>query len=182
MDLFMKRDAVLKLQAQLVEVWEKAFAALHNTVLGKGTGIIQWLGCWSNSIYTLPTCDFNALIGPADFEELCLPSLKAQAAKAGRCVFHLDGPEAARHAKTLAAADEITAIQYTPGAGTPSALTHIDMFKMFQKVGKSLVVICPYKEIPEVINKLDHRGLYLIASGVTNQSTADEILKVVNNL
>ena len=81
--------------------------------------MIQWLGCWSPVPYTLPTCDFNYMISPAQFAEFCLPSLREQARRAGRCVFHLDGPGASRHAPALAAEPAITAIQYTPGAGTP---------------------------------------------------------------
>jgi hypothetical protein len=61
--------------------------------------------------------DFNYMIGPDDFVETCLPSLREQARRAGRCVLHVDGPGAANHAAAIAGAPEITAVQYTPGAG-----------------------------------------------------------------
>ena len=56
---------------------------MHDTVLEGGALIVQWLGCWSSvAVYALPTCDFNALIGPRDFVETCLPWLAEQARRA----------------------------------------------------------------------------------------------------
>jgi len=42
---------------------------------------------------------------------------------------------------------EITAIQFTPGAGTPSALAWVDMFKRIQSRGRSVLAICPPEEV-----------------------------------
>ena len=74
------------------------------------------MNCQTASYVNVPLRE----ISPTDFVEVCLPSLHEQARRAGRAVYHLDG--APRHARALAEDSAITAIQYTPGDGTPSAL------------------------------------------------------------
>lgn len=175
MDLIENGPRIVAAAAKVVKAWERAFAAFHDAILGAGAGVIQWLGCWSSVPYTLPTCDFNSMISPAQFGEFCLPSLQEQARRAGRCVFHLDGPGASRHAAALAAEPLITAVQYTPGAGTPSALAKLEMFKMLQAAGKPIIVAAPAEEVPELLRKLDHRGLCFFLGGVKSPAHADEL-------
>lgn len=175
MDLLENGAQVVASAAKVVDAWEAAYSALHDAILGAGAGVIQWLGCWSMVPYTLPTCDFNYMIGPAQFAEFCLPSLREQARRAGRCVFHLDGPGASRHAAALASEPLITAVQYTPGAGTPSALAKLEMLKMLQAAKKPIVVMAPAEEVPELLRKLDHRGLCFLPGGVKSPAHADEL-------
>lgn len=177
MDLVDNRDAVKGAAMKIVGAWHEVFRMLHETALGEGAGVTQWLGCWSDIPHTVPTCDFNALIGPSDFIDVCLPSLREQARLAGRCVIHLDGPAAARHAETLAQEPSINAIQYTPGAGTPSALAKIDMLRMLQKAGKPLLLICPREEVDELADRLDPGGLALWPSDVNTPQMADDIAR-----
>jgi hypothetical protein len=175
MDLLENGEPVLAAAAKAVDAWEGAFVAFHDAILGAGAGILQWLGCWSPVPYTLPTCDFNFMISPAQFAEFCLPSLREQARRAGRCVLHVDGPGASRHAPALAKEPLITALQYTPGAGTPSALAKLEMLKMLQAAGKPIFVSCPVEEVPELLRKLDPRGLCLGPSGIKSPAHADEV-------
>ena len=173
MDLYDERDAVKQAAMEVVDAWHAAFLDLHDAALSAGAGVVQWLGCWSSGPHTVPTCDFNALIGPEDFADVCLPSLRQQARLAGRCVLHLDGPAAARHAEALAAEPDIQAIQYTPGAGTPSALAKLDMLRMLQRAGKPILIICPAGEVDALADALDPRGVALWPSGVATPAAAD---------
>lgn len=178
MDLYDEPEAVKAAADRMVDVWEAAFSHLYDTILGAGAGTVQWLMPWSHTPYTLPTCDFNFSIGPGQFAEFCLPSLREQARRAGRCVFHLDGPSAAKHAEALAHTPEITAVQYTPGVGTPSALEKLDMFKMLQAAGKPLVVVPVVDELPKLVEALDPRGVMFLIHGV-DAATADWAMNVV---
>ncbi|MCW5559694.1 MAG: hypothetical protein KIT22_17905, partial [Verrucomicrobiae bacterium] len=81
--------------------WHKAFSMLYEMATAHGAGLTHWLGIWSDAPYVVPACDFNFLIGQADFERLCLPDIARQAATVGRAVFHLDGPGAAKHIDAL---------------------------------------------------------------------------------
>ncbi|MCC7518321.1 MAG: hypothetical protein IT578_03950 [Verrucomicrobiae bacterium] len=174
-DLLDHGAAVVSAAAQVVDAWEEVYATFYDIVLGARAGVVQWLLCWSATPYTVPTCDFNFMISPAQFAEFCLPSLRDQARRAGRCVLHVDGPGASRHAAALAKEPTITAIQYTPGAGTPSALAKLEMFKMLQAAGKPLIVFCPAEEVPELLRKLDPRGLCLAPEDVTSPAHADTL-------
>lgn len=176
-DLYEHREAVLEAAAQAVDAWEMVFGRMYDLILGRGAGVAQWVSCWADSPFTVPTCDFNALIGVEDFKAVCMPSLKEQARRAGLCVLHLDGPDAARHAETLAADKDITAVQYTPGAGTPSALAKLPMFRMFQEHKKPLFIECPYDEVKQLARELDPSGCAIRVSSLTSQEQAAELIR-----
>jgi hypothetical protein len=118
-------------------------------------------------------CDFHVLIGPQQFERLFLPDIARRAATAGRAAFHLDGPDATRHIDALLDVPEIQAIQFTPGAGTPSALVWVDMFRKIQQKNRSLLVFCPADEVLPLCEALSPEGLAV--SVETGSMTADEL-------
>ena len=164
---------------RVMDAWERIYEQVMDTVLERGACITQWLACWSDRPFTIPTCDFAALIGPEDFCECCLPSLRRQAEIAGRLLFHLDGPQAARHASTLAAEACITAVQYTPGAGTPSALAKLDLLRSLQEAGKPVLIITPKEEVTRIAWKLDPRGAAILVEDRLTPAEADELARLV---
>jgi hypothetical protein len=159
LDVVMRPDTVKAAVEAIYASWQKAFASLYATSLEHGAGVIHWLGLWSSRPYAVPACDFNALIGPAHFRELFLPEIAREAASAGRAVFHLDGPDAARHIDTLLEVPEIQAIQFTPGAGSPSALAWMEMLKRIQEKGRSLLIFSPAEEVLTLAESLKPEGL-----------------------
>jgi hypothetical protein len=179
LDLYDNREAVIAAATRLVDAWEETFRETNAILAAAGAGMTTWVGAVSRTPYTLPTCDFNYMIGPGDFIETCLPSLRDQARRAGRCVLHVDGPGAANHAAAIANAPEVTAVQYTPGAATPSALAKIDIFRCWQSAGKPVVVCCPKEEVPEILRQLDHRGLLISPSGVRTPQEADALAALI---
>ncbi len=179
LDLFDHREEVLAAAMKIMAAWEPIYETVMDTVLERGAGITQWLDCWSNQPFTIPTCDFNALLGQRDFAEVCLPSLVKQADIAGRLLFHLDGPQAARHAPTLGAATCIAAVQYTPGAGTPSALAKLDMLRGLQEAGKPVLVVTPKAEVLALARQLDPRATAIMVDDKLTQGEADELAQAV---
>lgn len=175
-DLFENRQAIQKAATRVVDAWEPIYTRFYDLILGRGAAPIQWVTSWSDTPYTLPTCDFNALIGPDDFSDVCLPSLADQARRAGRCVFHLDGPDAARHAKALAEDPDITAVQFTPGAGTPSALAQIEMFQMLQEHGKPIFIEVEAHEFKELATRLSPRAVAYRVSDLTTGDDAEALV------
>ena len=178
-DLYDHRPEVIRAADKLVDAWEAAYRRTNEILAGAGAAMNTWIGAGSRAPYTLPTCDFNYMIGPEDFIETCLPSLREQARRAGRCALHVDGPGAAKHVEAIANAPEITAVQYTPGAGTPSALERIALFKRWQAAGKPVIVSCPKEEVPEIVRQLDPRGLLVWPGGVKSPAEADELAKYI---
>ena len=109
-----------------------------------------------------------------------MPSLHEQASRAGRCLFHLDGPAAARHADILAADPAITAIQYVPGAATPSALAKVALLRRIQKAGKPVWVYCLAREVEELCDRLDPRGVVLAPHDTRTPQEVAEIMELIN--
>lgn len=179
LDLYDHRAAVIDAAARLVDAWETVYRETNAILAAAGAGMNTWLMAPSRMPYTVPTCDFNYMIGPEDFVETCLPSLREQARRAGRCLLHVDGMGAAKHAPAIAATPEITAVQYTPGAGTPSALPHVAMFRRWQEAGKPVVVLCPKEEACALVRQLDPRGLLIWPSGLRTPAEADELVRLL---
>lgn len=182
LDLYENRGEVIAGAAFVVDAWEQIFALLYEAALGNGAGVIQWLDAWSDSPYTLPTCDFNFLISRKDFQDVCMPSLREQARRAGRCLFHLDGPGAARHVRTLAEDPYISAIQYTPGAGTPSALDRLDVLRAVQEAGKPVMVFAPPGEAAELAKSLDPKALAIHIDSMMAPDEADALVAGVRKV
>ncbi len=63
----------------------------------------------------IPQCDVSCLIGPDDFKEFGLPSIRFEASQFAESEYHLDGPDAIRHLEAIAGVDEISVIQWQPG-------------------------------------------------------------------
>ncbi len=176
-DLYEHGEAVLSAASHLVDVWEAVFSRMYDIVLDAGAGVTQWVTCWADSPFTVPTCDFNALIGPKDFGRFCLPSLSDQAQRAGLCVFHLDGRGPARHAEALAKDPHITAVQYTPGAATPSALEMLPMLHMLQQHEVPLFIESPAGEFKQLARELDPSGTAIRVSGLQSPEQAEDLIE-----
>jgi len=176
MDAIAQPERIREAVDALYPAWHKAFAELYCAAVSRhGAGLVHWLTLWSDKPYVVPACDFNFLIGPAEFESLFLPDIARQCATVGRAVFHLDGPGAARHIDALLEVPQLDAIQFTPGAGTPSALPWIDMFRKIQARGRSLLVFVPAGEVLELCEALSPKGLALQVEGIDDPGRLDAL-------
>ena len=158
--------------------WRQAYQTIWEILMGMSVGTVNWVGLWSNQPYHVLECDFNYMIGPRPFRKLFLPEISRQAASVGRCIFHLDGPGAARHIQSLLDTPEISAIQYVTGAGN-SALTHLEMLKAIQQHGRPLQVIVPVQEAVELTRALDPSGLCLLVEGDLGPEGMDSLYREI---
>jgi hypothetical protein len=170
-------EKIKRAAMQVVESWQTVFSMQYQKIVGHGAVPIQWLGCWSDRPYAITTCDFNYMISPEAFVDICMPSIHEQAARVGRSVFHLDG--APRHVQALIDDPAITAIQYSPGDGTPSALAYLDMFKRIQAAGKPVIVTTGAEEVKELVRNLDKRGLVFRITPMRSQQMGADLLKIL---
>ena len=169
MDILEQPQKITEAMNCIFPAWRRVLENMYDLTLEHRAGSVHWLGLWSNKPYVVLTCDFNFLIGPHPFREVCLPDISRLAAAAGRSVFHLDGPGATTHIESLLEVPQISAIQFTPGASTPSALPWLDMFRQVQQSGKALLVTCPIDEILPVARKLQPQGLAFSTGAAVDQ-------------
>ncbi len=178
MDVIEQPDQVRRAIGAIYPVWHKVFAEFYRTMVElRGAGLFHWIGLWSNRPYHTVSCDFNFMIGPKEFQSICLPEIARQAASVGRACFHLDGPGAARHIDSLLDIPEIQAIQFTPGESTPSALAWIPMFRKIQARGRSLLAFCPAGEMLELSKELAPEGLALRVNDRPSVKQLDELYR-----
>ena len=173
LDVVEQPDRVRRAIAAIYPAWERIFAELYRIATAHKAGLIHWLGLWSNRPYMIPACDFNYLIGPTEFQSICLPDIAQQAATAGRAIFHLDGPGAARHIDALLDVPELQAIQFVPGSGTPSVLPWVAMFQKIQAAGRALYIVSPPAEVLALCDALRPEGLAINCWPDTPQDTDD---------
>ena len=174
-DVLEKPEVVIDAVDKIYPLWHRAFSEGYRRALAEGAGIIHWICLWSDAPYMIPACDFNYMIGPRQFERICLPDIARECATVGRAVFHLDGPGAARHIDALLEVPEIKAIQYVPGIGTPSAMPWIEMYRKIQAKGRSLVMCCPPSEILKVAELLKPEGLIFTPFGDDGRDRIENI-------
>lgn len=177
MDLYDHPREVLSGADDVTDAWAFAFASIYSRITAAGAGATSWLKIWSSVPYTVMSCDFNFSISPQQFRDFCMPSLADQARRAGRGVIHVDGPGAVKHIETLATEPAISAIQYTPGAATPSPLDKVQWFRIAQQAAKPLIINCPPQDVGALLDQLDHRGL-AIATWANSPEHADELARM----
>lgn len=175
-DLYEDREGVIRSAEKVMGIFETVYKTLADSTLQAGAGMNQWTGGWSSSPYCTPTCDFNALIGTQDFAQVCMPSLRAQSQAVGRITFHLDGPDAARHAETLAADPAITSIQFVPGTATPSALAQTEMFRRIQAHRKPVMILIEFAEAEKAMETFDPRGTSLCVYNCPGAREAERLV------
>lgn len=173
-DVMIQPERVREAVDALYPAWHKAFVELYRVTTGRhGCGLIHWHGLWSDRPYVIPACDFNYMVSPEVFEDLFLPDIARQCATVGRAVFHLDGSGAARHIDALLEVPDLQAIQYTPGAGTPSALAWVDMFRKIQAKGRSVLAFTPADEVLALCEALSPEGLAIQVEGIRSPEELD---------
>jgi hypothetical protein len=166
MDVLERTELIAQTLAEMHRPWQRAFQELYRRVVAiGGAGLIHWHLLWSNVPYVVSECDLCYSLGPQEFVRVCLPDIARQAATTGRSVYHLDGPGSTRHIDPLLEIPHIKAIQYTPGAGSPSALAWIDMFRKIQSKGRSLLIFAPAGEVVDLTRLLRPDGLAISIEG-----------------
>jgi hypothetical protein len=178
-DALVKPDVVKDAVDRIYPLWHRAFSEGYRIALGRGAGLVHWIGLWSNEPYMIPACDFNYMIGPREFERICLGDIAREVETVGRAVFHLDGPGATRHIDALLEIPQLTAIQYVIGAGALSALPWLDMYRKIRAKGRSIVVECPPAEILTILDELGPEGLLFMPVGGEGWDHIDDVFNEV---
>jgi hypothetical protein len=173
LDFYDYRGQLQRVRDRLVELWPQWYDALHAVIASYGQrGSSSWLSLWApGKMYTLQE-DFAALVGPHDFRDLLLPGLLGLARHLDYNLFHLDGPGAVVHLKTLLAASEIMGIQWVPGAGQPGPARWPELLRHIAGAGKKIHLSCSAEELLEVIEIVPHRLLFARVSGLSSRAEA----------
>lgn len=109
-----------------------------------------------------PECQLSSLISSDLFNEYCLPIHRHETALATHNVYHVDGPDVARHLDHILEMDSINAIQWVQGVGDDYPIMQwIDLIRRIQDAGTSVIVDLHKDDLDEFIKVMDPRGLFL---------------------
>ncbi len=164
-DVLEQPQRLIEAMIRLQPAWLQAFCELYRRVLGHGAGLVHWHLLWSEIPYVISECDLSYSLGPEDYARICLPDIERQAQTTGRSIYHLDGPGSTRHIDRLLEIPQIKAVQYTPGAGAPSAVAWLEMFQKIQREGRSVLIYAPIGEVMELASSLKPEGLAIAIEG-----------------
>jgi hypothetical protein len=109
----------------------------------------------------IPSCDFSAMVSREHFREFCLPAILDEVKTMTHNIFHLDGPECARHLDDILEIKEIQAIQWVQGDGNRPIMQWVPLIKKIQAAGKSVVVDLTPGELEGFIQETEPKGLFL---------------------
>ncbi|MCC6698794.1 MAG: hypothetical protein IT365_24430 [Candidatus Hydrogenedentes bacterium] len=141
MDLVERPEAVHRAMCQMTDLWKCVVDTVSNIILPAGQGTSNWTMGWSERRFLcIGQNDFTCMIGPEMFEEFCLRDNVECCNDADYSLYHLDGPDAARHLPKILGIDSLTAVQWIQGAGNPPPSKWLHLLQMIQRAGKSVQV------------------------------------------
>ena len=134
-------------------------------------------------------CDFAALMSPAHFNDLVLPTLVQQCSWLDNTMFHLDGPECFPHVDALMSIEKLGALQWTQGARNPGAGEEcwFELYRKVRKAGKGLWLSFYEYPINEAVEAADRivrtfggNGMYFHFPAM-NQQQFDDLMRKAEN-
>ena len=166
-------DLVHRAMKQTTQLWKDVVDTVSEIILPAGQGTSNWTMGWSDDHYLcIGQNDFSCMISPQMYEDFCFQDALETCNHADRTIYHLDGPDAARHLPKILELENLDCVQWIQGAGNPVASHWIDMLKQIQDADKSVQVFYAgehggdadlFKELDILCDSLDPRRLFFLA-------------------
>lgn len=169
-------DEIKKANFEIFEVFKLVYDKLYCITSKNMPGSSTWLGIWHPGKWYPVSCDFICLISEEMFAEFVLPELEEEIRWLDASIFHLDGPDAARHIDAILSIPELKGIQWVPGAGKPGALHWIPLLKKIQDAGKLIHMSINPGEIDVLLEELRPEGV-MYATWCESEEDAGDLLK-----
>ncbi|HEO71515.1 MAG TPA: hypothetical protein ENN80_09635 [Candidatus Hydrogenedentes bacterium] len=118
-DLIERPEWVHACLRHITDRYFRYYDILYDLFRDEVGGSYYW--AWAPGRMVKLQCDFSALIGPDMFAEFMLPVLEEMTERISYSMYHWDGPGAIPHLDHLLSLPKLDMIQWTPGAGQPSA-------------------------------------------------------------
>lgn len=140
-DLLDEPEEIERRRLQVDDAFEEAYDEFYSIIKGgAGSSSFTAFRIWGPGKTAKIQCDFAALIGPDQFRDFVVPSLKRQCEFLDYTLYHLDGPDAIRHLPALMEIEQLNALQWTPGAGQADGAAEewYPIYEQARAAGKSL--------------------------------------------
>lgn len=166
---------------QLFEVAVRDFEAVYDHFDSKlkshGQLSVSWKPVPSFGRMHIPTADFSSLISPEQFREFCLPVHAREIETMDHNVYHVDGPQVARHLDHLLELDGIQAYQWVQGVGENYPIMQwIDIIRKIRSRGKSLIIDLALEDLEPFMQEFRPEGFFLWV-GTADETEQHEVLR-----
>ena len=177
MDLIEYPDQVRAATMAMSRNFGRIFADLYSVIHAHGyEGYGNWWPIWSPEPLGVFQSDVSCMLSASMFEDFVVPHLEATAAAVTHSCYHLDGPDAIRHAGRVCEVAGIHTIQWVPGSGTrPGAMQWLELFRTIQARGRSVYFGLSPHELEDAIRELDPRRI-ILAMGAGSVQEAEDLL------
>ena len=158
----------------ILEKLLKIYDDLYNIIKKNCNGLNAWLNVWCPKSWYPTQCDFIAMLNPKWFKRFVLPDLISQIEHMDYAIHHMDGPYQIPFLDDFLAIDQLSGIQWVPGAGRPpqGSSDWIPIYEKIQKAGKNVVIDSLPENVPHLYKQLDQKGLY-VRSGFASEISAN---------
>ena len=190
-DLLDEPEIIKQRLEELNKLFFVYYDALYDLLKGKdGSSSFTAFRVWGPGKTAKIQCDFNVLMSPEHFKEFAVPTFVKQCAALDNSIFHLDGPDAIRHAPALMEIEKLDALQWTPGAGNPDGGSErwYPLYDIVHEAGKCLWVYFEDSDADTIVAKARKlvkrygiRSLYINVLPWVSESEADIIIKAAAN-
>lgn len=166
---------------QITDRYFRYYDVLYDRMRDEVGGSSFW--AWAPGRMAKFQCDFSAMISPGMFGAFMVLVLREMCSRVSYCMYHWDGPGALPHHDHLLSIDELTMIQWTPGAGV-EPVDHPRWWRMYHKTveaGKKVILIgCAGLDSLRALKREFGRKLkqFMIRMHVDSPETASEAMKV----
>ena len=140
-DLMDHPETVKEALDKLDSLYFTFYDGLHEiTKEADGSSSYTAFAIWGPGRTAKVQCDFNVMMSPQMFIDLVVPGINNICDGLDNSIFHLDGPDAMKHARGVAKIKKLNALQWTPGAGQPDGGCEkwFNMYDILVDAGKNL--------------------------------------------
>lgn len=140
-DLIEKPELMHKALGCVNEVFKRFYNRFYEVGHMADVGTGSWVNAYSTGRYMTLNSDFICMLSPAQVDEFIIPCLEEESSVIDHAIFHLDGPDAIKHMKSVASIDKVRAIQWQPGAGEqPNGPYWLDLYRDILSTGKGIFI------------------------------------------
>ncbi|MHA1781816.1 MAG: hypothetical protein ACTSUL_00145 [Promethearchaeota archaeon] len=146
----------------ILEKLLKIFDELYKIMKKYCNGFNTWLNIWCEKSWYPVQCDFISMLNPKWFERFVLPYIITQMQHMDYSIYHVDGPYQIPFLDHFLSIDELTGIQWVPGAGKPPQGSEewLHLYKKIQDAGKSVIIDTLPDNISYLYKVLDPMKIY----------------------
>jgi hypothetical protein len=173
-------EVLKRVDRHVAQGFVAAFERQYQLLSPAGQGLTSWAPYFHQGPAYLPSSDFWCMVSNEQAKELILPDILMELQPLERSLFHLDGVQALRHLDLLLQIPQLSAVQWTYGAGQEPGRRWIDVYRRCVATGKAVQV---YADDPAdalaVLDAVGPRGVWLCVGKLKNRQEAEAFVQEV---